>query len=70
MPRARSPSIDLKSLTIAMPRPAIEYRIVSTTSAPEMEAASNIAWPHHHGSAMYDEPSAYLRGRGQAAHAA
>ena len=26
-PKARSPSIDLKSLTIAIPKPAIEYRI-------------------------------------------
>ena len=30
------------------------------TSCQPMEPALNMAWPHHHGSAMYDEPSAYV----------
>jgi hypothetical protein len=42
---------------MAMPRPAIEESTVSTTSGAESEPSSNMAWPHHHGSAMYDEPT-------------
>jgi hypothetical protein len=49
----------LKSLTIAIPKPASEYNTVNTTtggvnSPPAAPSPTwpNMAWPHHHGRAM------------------
>ena len=50
MPPWRSPSMDLKSFTMAMPRPAKEYSTVSTMTSGV--SSPNTAWPAHHGSAM------------------
>jgi len=57
-PSAVSPSMDLKSLTMAMPRPASEYSTVSTTTVGVSVSTPNMACPHHHGRAMYDDPRA------------
>lgn len=48
--------MDLKSFTMAIPRPAIEYSTVRTITS--RDSSPNTACPAHHGSAMYELPSA------------